>query len=106
MISYSARLQIIKVFDVSSKMVAQNPAIFSNFCGHVRQVGRSFGALAQNLARTAIHLNRKCTPPAAKTTEADLFETAAPEIKEVVNRQKPKKITKIVETKKEVLWKT
>ena len=59
-------------------MVAQISANFPSFCGHARQLGGSFGALAQNLARTAIPFNRKCTLPAAQKTEADLFETAAP----------------------------
>ena len=61
-------------------MVAQSPANFPIFCGHARQRGRGFGALAQTLGRIAIPFIKKYLVPAAKRIGADLFEIAAPEI--------------------------
>ena len=60
-------------------MVAQSSANFPIFCGHARQRGRGFGALAQTLGRTAIPFFKKYIVPAAKRIGADLFEIAAPE---------------------------
>ena len=50
----------------SYEMLAQNPIIFSNFCGHARQRGRVFDNLVQTLRRTAIPLIKKYIVPAAK----------------------------------------
>ena len=61
-------------------MVAQSSANFPIFRGHARQGGRSFGAHAQTLGRTAIPFIKKYIVPAAKRIEADLFENVAPEI--------------------------
>ena len=47
-------------------MVAQSSANFPIFRGHARQRGRGFGALAQNLGRTAIPFIKKYIVPAAK----------------------------------------
>ena len=69
-------------------MVAQSSANFPNFCGHARQRGRGFGALAQTLGRTAIPFIKKYIVPAAKRIGVDLFEIAAPEIGEVVSGRK------------------
>ena len=49
-----------------------------------RQRGRGFGALAQNIGRTAIPFLRKYIVPAAKRVAADLLKFAVPEIAEVV----------------------
>ena len=76
-------------------MVAQSEAIFPIFRGHARQRGRRFGALAQNLGRTAIPYIKNYIVPAAKRIGADLFETAAPDNGEVVSgRQKTQNICK------------
>ena len=81
-------------------MVAQSSAKFPSFCGHARQPGRSFGALAQTLGRTAIPFIKKYIVPAAKRIGADLFEIAAPKIGEVVSgRKKLKTFAKDVGTK-------
>ena len=55
-------------------MVAQSSAKFPIFCGHARQRGKGFGALAPTLGRTAIPFNKKYVVPAAKRIGADLFE--------------------------------
>ena len=81
-------------------MVAQSSANFSNFCGHARQRGRGFGALAQTLGRTAIPFIKKYIVPAAKKIGADLFEIAAPDFGKVVRgRKKIKTFAKDVGTK-------
>ena len=81
-------------------MVAQSSANFPIFRGHARQRGRSFGALAQTLGRTAIPFIKKYIVPAAKRIGADLFEISAPEIGEVVSgRKKLKTFAKGVGTK-------
>ena len=81
-------------------MVAQNSADFPIFRGHARHRGRVFGALSQTLGRTAIPLIKKYIVPAAKRVGAELFESAAPEIGEVVSgRQKLKTFAKDVATK-------
>ena len=72
-------------------MVAQSSANFPIFRGHTRQRGRGFGAIAQTPGRTAIPFITKCIVPATKRIGADLFEIAAPEIKEVVSGQKNSK---------------
>ena len=46
--------------------------------------GRGFGALAQAIGRTAITFLRRYVVPAAKKVVADLIETAAPEIGNVL----------------------
>ena len=81
-------------------MVAQSSANFPIFCGHARQRGRGFGALAQTLGRTAIPFIKKYIVPAAKRIGADLFEIAAPETGKVVSgRKKLKTFAKDVGTK-------
>ena len=81
-------------------MVAQNSTDFPIFRGHARQRGRSFGALAQTLGRTAIPFIKNYIVPAAKRIGADLFEIAAPEIGEVVTgRRKLKTFAKDVGAK-------
>ena len=40
-------------------MVALSSAHFAIFCGHARHCGRSFGALARTLGRTAIPFIKK-----------------------------------------------
>ena len=66
-------------------MVAQNSADFPIFRGHARQCERGFGALVRTLVRPAIPFIKKLTVPAAKIIGIFLFETAAPEIGEVVS---------------------
>ena len=81
-------------------MVAQSSANFPIFCGHARQRGRGFGALAQTLGRTAIPFIKKNIVPAAKRIGADLFEIAAPEIGEIVSgRKNSKNLQKVLEQK-------
>ena len=53
-----------------------------------RQRGRGFGALAQDIGRTAIPFLRKYIVPAAKRIVADMLECAAPEIGEVISGRK------------------
>ena len=72
----------------SHEMVAQSSANFPIYRGHARQCGKGFGALAQTLGRTAIPFFKKYVVPAAKRIGADLFEMAAPEIREVTSGQK------------------
>ena len=74
------------------EMVAQSSANFHIFCGHARQRGRGFGALAQTLGRTAISFIKKYLVPGAKQIGSNLFEIAAPEIGEVVRGRKKLKI--------------
>ena len=62
-------------------MVAQGTANFPTFCGHARQRGRGFGALARTLGRTAIPFIKKYIVPAAKKFGANLFEIAAPNLR-------------------------
>ena len=50
-----------------------------------RQRGRTFGALAQVIGKTAIPFLRKYIVPAAKRVGADLLEFAVPEIAGVVS---------------------
>ena len=84
----------------STEIVAQSSANFPIFCGHARQRGTFFGALAQTLGRTAIPFIKKHIVPAAKRIGADLFEIAAPEIGENVSgRKKLKTFAKDVGTK-------
>ena len=81
-------------------MVAQSSANFPIFGEHARQRGRGFDALAQTFGRTAIPFIKKYIVPAAKIIGADLFETAASEIVEVViGRKKFKAFAKNVKTK-------
>ena len=61
---------------------------------------KRFGALAQPVWKNAISFIQKFLVPAAKGIGADLFETATPEIREVVSgRKKLKTIAKDVGTK-------
>ena len=53
-----------------------------------RQRGRGFGALAQDIGRTAIRFMRKYIVPAAKRVGGDVLEFAAPEIGEVISGRK------------------
>ena len=53
-----------------------------------RQRGRGFGALEQNIGRTAIPFLRKYVVITAKRVGADLLESAAPEIGEVISGRK------------------
>ena len=69
-------------------MVAQSSANFPIFCGHARQRGRGFGALAQTLGRTAIPFIKKDIVPAGKRLGADFCEIAAPEIGKIVSGRK------------------
>ena len=81
-------------------MVPQSSANFPNFRRHARQRGRGFGAFAQTLGRTAIPFIKKYITTAPKRIGADLFEIAAPEIREVVSgRKKLKTFAKGVGTK-------
>ena len=68
---------------VASRQV-ENP-FYPFYRGFGRQRGRSFGALAQVIGRTAIQFLRKCIVPAAKRVNADLLEFAVPQIAEVVS---------------------
>ena len=56
--------------------------------GIVRQRGSGFGALAQDIGRTAIPLLRKYNVPAAKRMGAELMEFPAPEVVEVASGRK------------------
>ena len=53
-----------------------------------RQRGRSFGAVAQVIGRTANPFLRKYVVPAAKRIGADILEFAATEIGEVISGRK------------------
>ena len=54
-------------------MVAQSSANFPIFRGHARQRGRSFGALPQNLGRTAFPFIKKYIVPAAKKKSEQIY---------------------------------
>ena len=84
-------------------MVAQNQLIFSILSGHVRQRGRGFGVLAQTFGRTAIPFIKKDITPAATRIEANLFEIAAQEVREVVSGSKKFKTSIDLGTK--AVWK-
>ena len=78
-------------------MLASRQAENQFYRGVGRQLGRGFGALAQVIERTAIPLLRKPIVPAAVRVGADLLESAAIEIAEVVSgRKKFKTATKSV----------
>ena len=53
-----------------------------------RERGRGFGALAQDIGRTAIPFLRKYVIPAAKRIGADMLEFAVPKIGEVFTGRK------------------
>ena len=53
-----------------------------------RQRGGGFGALAQDIGRTAIPFLRKYIVPAAKRIGADMLDFAAPVIGEVISGRK------------------
>ena len=74
-------------------MVASRQVEISYYRGVGRQRGRGFGALAQNIGRTAIPFLRKYVVSAAKRIGADMLEFAAPEIGEVISGRKPFKST-------------
>ena len=70
------------------KKVASNTVELPNYKGIGRQRGRSFGALAQVIGRTAILLLRNNIVPAAKRMGADLLEFAVPQVADVVSGEK------------------
>ena len=59
---------------------------------HARQRRRGLGALEQTLKRTPIPFIKKHNVRAAEKNGADLFEIAAPEIRDAVSGQKKLKI--------------
>ena len=61
-----------------------------------RQRGRGFGALAQDIGRTAIHFSPKYIVPAAKRVGANLLEFAVQEIADDSGRKNFKTATKSV----------
>ena len=67
------------------RMVASNTPELPYYRGIGCQKGRSFGALAQVIGRTAIPFLRKNIVPAAKRVGADLLEFAVPEVADVVS---------------------
>ena len=69
-------------------MVASNTLELPCYRGIGRQRGRGFGALAQNIGRTAIPFLRKYIVPAAKRVGADLLEFAVPDLADVVSGMK------------------
>ena len=69
-------------------MVASRQVEIPYYRGVGRQRGRGFGALAQDIGRTAIPFLRKYIVPAAKRVGADLLEFAALEIGEVISGRK------------------
>ena len=69
-------------------MVSSRQVEIPFFKGVGRQRGRGFGALAQDIGRTAFPFLRKYIVPAAKRVGADLLDFAAPEIAEVVSGRK------------------
>ena len=75
MFSCFAKFRII-VFDLYFiRNVAQSSANFPVFCGHARQRGRGFGALAQTLGRTAIPFIKNIyIVPAEKTIGENFLE--------------------------------
>ena len=66
-------------------MVASNTLELPYYKGIGRQRGRSFGALAQVIGKTASPFLRKFIVPAAKRVGADLLEFAVPEVADVVS---------------------
>ena len=69
-------------------MVASREKEIPFYRGAGRKRGRGFGALAQDIGRTAFLFLRKYFIPAAKRVGADLLEFAVPEIAEVVSDRK------------------
>ena len=69
-------------------MVASRQVEIPYYRGVGRQRGRGFGALAQDIGRTAIPFLRKYVVPAAKHIGADMLEFAAPEVGEVFSGRK------------------
>ena len=69
-------------------MVASRQVETPYYRGVGRQRGRGFGALAQDVGRTAIRFLRNYVVPAAKRIGADMLEFAAPEIGEVISGRK------------------
>ena len=68
-------------------MVASNTLELPHYKGIGRPRGRGFGALAQNIRRTAIPFLRKCIVPAAKRVGANLLEFAMPEVVDVLSEK-------------------
>ena len=62
-----------------------------HFCGHYRQRGSGFGALAAGIGRVALPLARKFLWPAAKKIGHDLLVQMAPELVEVATKRKSAK---------------
>ena len=78
-------------------MVASRQVEIPYYRGFGQRRGRGFGALAQVIGRTAIPFLRKFIVPAAKRVGADLLESAAPDIAEVVSgRENFKTVAKSV----------
>ena len=78
-------------------MVASRQVEIPYYRGFGQRRGRGFGALAQVIGRTAIPFLRKFILPAAKRVGADLLESAAPEVAEVVSgRENFKTVAKSV----------
>ena len=69
-------------------MVASNTLELPYYKGIGRQRGRSFGAPARVIGRTAILLLRKYIVPAAERVGDDLLEIAVPEAADVVSGKK------------------
>ena len=69
-------------------MVAPKQEVIPFYRGICQKRGRGFGALAQGIGRTAIAFLCYYFVPAAKRIDADLLETAAPEVAKVVSGQK------------------
>ena len=63
-----------------------------NFRGYSRQRGREFAELEQTIGRTAIPFLRRYVVPAEKRVDADLLDTAAPEIGNVLTGKKFKSV--------------
>ena len=69
-------------------MVASRQVEIPFYRGIGRQRGRGFGALAQNIGRTAIYFLREYIVAAAKCLNADMLEFVVPEIADFVSGRK------------------
>ena len=69
-------------------MVASRQVEIPYYRGVGRQRGRGFGALTQDIGRTAIPFLSKYIVPAARRIGADMLDFAAPEIEEVFGGRK------------------
>ena len=66
-------------------------AVLPYFSGHYRQRGSGFGALAAGIGRAALPIARKFLWPVAKKIGRELIVQAAPELLEVVTKEKTPK---------------